>query len=79
MSFNLDCTSTIGDIACVYNFDSGSATLLVNYNGVSVVNQTISGSGTVTWNKGQSFPTTAQVTVTPTAATYSLQIGCPQT
>ena len=58
---------------------SGSATLLVNYNGVSVVNQTISGSGTVTWNKGQSFPTTAQVTVTPTAATYSLQIGCPQT
>ena len=79
VSFNLDCTSTIGDVACVYNFDSGSATLLVNYNGVSVVNQTISGSGTVTWNKGQSFPTTAQVTVTPTAATYSLQIGCPQT
>ena len=79
VTFNLDCTSIIGDVACVYNFDSGSATLLVNYNGVSVVNQTISGSGTVTWNKGQSFPTTAQVTVTPAAATYSLQIGCPQT
>ena len=78
-SFNIDCTSLIGDVACVYNFDSGSAVLLVNYNGVAVVNQTISGTGTVTWNKGQSFPTAAQVTITPTAATYSLSLGCPQT
>ena len=78
-SFNIDCTSLIGDIACVYDFDSGSAVLLVNYNGVVVVNQTISGTGTVTWNKAQSFPTAAQVTITPTAATYSLSLGCPAT
>ena len=79
VSFNIDCTSTIGDVACVYAFDAGTAVLLVNYNGTVVVNQTISGSGTVTWNKDQAFPVNAQVTITPTVATYSLTIGCPQT
>lgn len=79
LSFDVDCTSLIGDIACVYDFTSGSAVLVVNYNGTVVVNQTINGTGTVTWNKSSSFPTTAQVTITPTDATYSLFLGCPQT
>ncbi len=79
VSFNIDCTSLIGDIACVYSFDSGSAVLVVNYNGIVKVNQTISGSGTITWNKDQGFPTIAQITVTPSAATYSLNFGCPTT
>tara|TARA_R100000935_G_scaffold27742_3_gene47984 strand:+ start:4020 stop:8858 length:4839 start_codon:yes stop_codon:yes gene_type:complete len=77
--FDLNCTSTIGIVSVVYNFTAGSAVLLINYNGIDVVNQTISGTGTLTWNKNQAFPVGAQVTITPTAATYSVTIGCPST
>jgi hypothetical protein len=79
-SFNLDCSTLIGDVSVIHNVSVGSANITVNYNGIEVLNQVVTGSGTVSFNKPVNNPVTAKVTVTPVgASTYSMEFGCPST
>ena len=46
----------------------------------SVINQSITGSGTVSFNKNKANPATATVTITPSgSATYDITPNCPTT
>jgi hypothetical protein len=80
ISFDLDCSTLIGDVSILHNVSVGSANITVNYNGVEVLNQNVTGSGTVSFNKPVNNPIIAKVTVTPIGtATYSMEFGCPST
>ena len=80
ISFNLDCTTLIGDVSIDYAISSiNGVNISVNYNGVSVLNSNVVGSGSVSFSKSQTNPISAQVTITPLgAATYEMTFGCPQ-
>jgi len=79
-SFDLDCSTLIGDVSILHNVSIGSVNITVNYNGTEVLNQNVSGSSTVSFNKPVKNPTIAKVTVTPLGtATYEIEFGCPAT
>lgn len=76
LKFNLEYGKIIGEASFDYNFESGSAHILVEYNGEVVINQEISGTGSVSFNKNVVNPTTALVTITPEYATYNILSSC---
>ena len=80
ISFNLDCTTLIGDVSIDYAISSiDGVNISVDYNGVNVLNSNVLGSGSVSFSKSQTNPVLAQVTITPLeAATYEMTFGCPQ-
>ena len=74
--FNLEFGNVIGEASFDYNFENGSANVTVSYDGTTVVNEDVSGSGTLTFNKTKINPTFATVTITPEEATYVLISNC---
>jgi hypothetical protein len=74
--FNLEFGSVIGEASFDYNFENGSANVAVSYDGVTVINEVVSGSGTLTFNKTKVNPTFATVTITPEDATYVFVFNC---
>lgn len=77
ISFVIDFGNGYGNVDVSYGFDSGSADIVVNYNGVDVIDTTISGGpATLSFTKDQFDINTATVTVTPTAATFRLLVEC---
>ena len=80
ISFDLDCTSVIGEVDIDYDISSiNGVNISVDYNGVNVLNTNVLSSGTVSFTKSQTNPILAQVTITPIgAATYEMTFGCPQ-
>jgi len=80
ISFNLDCTTLIGDVSIDYAISSiNGVNISVDYNGVNVLNNNVVGSGSVSFSKSQTNPILAQVKITPLgAATYEMSFGCPQ-
>tara|TARA_R110000822_G_scaffold66265_4_gene161861 strand:+ start:2930 stop:7336 length:4407 start_codon:yes stop_codon:yes gene_type:complete len=80
ISFNLDCTTLIGDVSIDYAISSiDGVNISVDYNGVNVLNSNVLGSGSVSFSKSQTNPVLAQVTITPLGeTTYEMTFGCPQ-
>lgn len=80
ISFDLDCTSVIGEVDIDYDISSiNGVNISVDYNGVNVLNTNVLSSGTVSFTKSQTNPILAQVTITPIGeATYEMTFGCPQ-
>lgn len=74
--FNLEFGNVIGEASFDYNFENGSATVVVVYDGTTVVNEVVSGSGTLTFDKTKVNPTFATVTITPEEATYIFISNC---
>ena len=80
ISFDLDCTALTGEIDIDYDISSiNGVNISVNYNGFSVLNTDVSGTGTVSFIKSQTNPILAQITITPLgSSTYEMSFGCPQ-
>lgn len=76
LKFNLEYGKIIGEASFDYNFEGGSAHILVQYNGEVVIDDEISGSGSVSFNKDIINPTSALVTITPYYATYNILSNC---
>jgi len=75
-TFNVDLGSAIGTSTITYNVSQGSAVISVVYASSTVVNQTITGSGTIDFTKSDPETEQCTVTITPTNATFSLSVGC---
>ena len=80
ISFDLDCTTLIGDVSIDYAISSvNGVNISVVYNGVSVLDTNVLSTGSVSFTKSQTNPTLAQVTITPIeVASYEMSFGCPQ-
>ena len=79
-SYQVDFTTAQGIVTFNYNVSSGSVTLVVNWNGNNVISQSITGNGSLTFDKNLANPTTATVTITPTGtASYDITPSCPAT
>ena len=80
ISFDLDCTTLIGDVSIDYIISSANGVnISVVYNGVSVLDTNVLSTGSVSFTKSQTNPTLAQVTITPIGvASYEMTFGCPQ-
>lgn len=77
-SFLFEMPQTVGDVALDFNVTEGSISILVVYNSNDVINQVITGSGTLSFNKDLVFPDNATVTVTASSsASYSMTLNCP--
>lgn len=75
--YTVDLGDNVGDVDIDYNVSSGSVLVNVNYNGLTTINQTVTGSGVLSFSKDVLEITNAEVTITPTNATYNINIGCP--
>lgn len=67
-----------GDVDIDYGVTDGSLHVLVTYNGTDVIDQSVTGTGTLTFSKGQYNINECVVVLTPTSATYELDFGCVQ-
>ena len=74
--FNLEFGKIIGEASFDYDFESGSSNITVEYDGEIVVDEDVSGSGTITFDKTKINPTFATVTITPSEATYVFVSNC---
>ncbi len=74
--FNLEFGNVIGEASFDYNFENGGAYVIVEYDGEIVINESVAGSGTLTFNKSKVNPTFATVTITPDEATYVFISNC---
>jgi len=77
VSFDVELGTLIGETLFNYDFTQGSADLVVQYNGETVITTTMRGTDGVSFNKNSAFPTKAKVTITPTNATYTFTSNCP--
>ena len=74
----INLTTLIGDVQFDYNV-TGQVNITVEYNGIEVVNQDVSGIGFVTFTKNQNNPTNAKVVITPLQeSTYMIDFNCPE-
>ena len=75
----VDYGNVIGDVPVGYNISSGSITINVVWNGVSVTSGTLTGTGSYTWSKTLNTPTNAVVTVTAIggASSFIMNYNCP--
>ena len=79
VTYNVLLNEGTGDVDIDYEFDEGSATVVVSYNNVDVIDESISGTGTVTFTKSELLISDYTITITPTDATYSMTLGCADT
>ena len=77
-SLSINLSTIIGDVQFDYNV-TGQVNITIEWNGVEVVNQDVSGIGFVTFTKTQNNPTNANVVITPLEeSTYMIDFNCPQ-
>ena len=77
-SLSINLSTIIGDVQFDYNV-TGQVNITIEWNGVEVVNQDVSGIGFVTFTKDQNNPTNANVVITPLEeSTYMIDFNCPQ-
>ncbi len=78
-SYTLDLGQSQGVVTFTYTV-TGTVTLLVVWDGNSVINQSITGTSTVSFTKNTATPSTATVTITPSGtASFEITPSCPQT
>jgi hypothetical protein len=76
--FNVEVGSLIGDVVLDYNFSSGESEIVVRYNGIEVINETMTGSGSYMFSKTLIDPSIIEVEMYPVDATYSLLFNCAE-
>ncbi len=77
IEYQYDFGLLIGDSNIDYNLNSGSIIIQVLWNGNTYSSGTVSGSGTFTWSKTSSTPSTATIKITPqSTATGSVTPKC---
>ena len=76
INYRIDFGDKIGEASFDYDFESGSANIVVRYDGVNVINTTINGSGTLSFEKTKVSPKYATISIIPTAATYVFVSNC---
>jgi len=67
-----------GDVDIDYSVTSGSLHVLVTYDGTNVIDQSVTGTGTLTFSRDVFNVNDCVVVLTPTSATYELNFGCVQ-
>jgi hypothetical protein len=67
-----------GDVDIDYDVTAGSLHILVTYDGTDVIDQSVTGTGTLTFSRDQINVNECVVVLTPTSATYELDFGCVQ-
>jgi len=76
----IDFTNIIGNVIISVSNNSNNINIKVEYDGAVVIDQIVPpGGGVVNFNKPTSYPTTANVIVTPLSGTdtYSTKFNCP--
>ncbi|MGA1702534.1 MAG: hypothetical protein ACO372_03005, partial [Methylophilaceae bacterium] len=76
LNYNVGIEKISGIVDIDYSVSEGSVSIVVTYDGSEVINQSISGSGTLNFNADSYSVDTYNVTITPTNATYNLTFGC---
>lgn len=77
-SFTVDLGKVVGNTVINYQFFGGtSATIQVVYNEIIVVNELISGTGSVSFDKDDMVINEAIVTISSLDANYNLTVLCP--
>jgi len=77
--FNVEVGSIIGDVVIDYNVSIGSTDIVVKYNEVEVINDTITGSGSYTFSKTLVDPTVIEVEMSSEDDTsYSILFNCAE-
>jgi len=71
--------NVIGNVPVGYNISSGTITITVLWNGVTVTSGNLTGSGNYDWAKTLNTPTNAVVTVTSigAASSFVIDYNCP--
>jgi len=78
-TFEVELGRFLGDVSIDYNVSSGSADILVNYNGINVINEAIYGTGSSSFNKLSISPAKITVTISSEEETdYELLVNCPE-
>ena len=67
-AYTVDFGSTVGTGTINYSI-TGTATIVVTWNGINTSSGAVTGTGSFTWNKTAGSPNTAVVTITPAAGT----------
>lgn len=77
-TFEVELGKVLGDVSIDYNVSSGSADILVTYDGANVINEVISGIGSSSFSKESINPTKITVTISSEEETdYNLLVNCP--
>jgi hypothetical protein len=79
-------TTLIGPVDLDFNVTSGAVDVVVNWNGAEVLNSVgVTGQTQLTWDKTDSNPTNATITITPNttvqpgkSVNYSATFNCPE-
>jgi len=78
-SYTIDFGVSQGTVSFDYNI-TGTVTLNVVWDSATVINQSITGSGSVTFDKTKASPSNATVTITPSGtASFDITPECPVT
>ena len=78
-SYSIDFGASQGVVDFTFNV-TGTVTLFVVWDGSTVINQSITGSGTQSFTKNKSNPSTATVTITPSgSSSFDITPECPVT
>jgi len=79
VTYKVDCKDLVGNSTVSYSVTAGSVNISLTYDGVEEINSTVTGSGTLTFNKDNYELNTATLVITPTNATYEVTVGCVAT
>jgi hypothetical protein len=79
LTYTVSLDDIIGTSTITYAVTSGSVNVSLTYDGTEEVNSTVTGSGTLTFTKDNYNVNEATLVITPTSATYSLNVGCVAT
>ena len=79
ITYDVELGLVVGAVDVNYNIQLGGSVLIqVEWNGATVINSTVTGSGTLSFNKTANFPETATITLTPQGSTtYDITVECP--
>ena len=77
-SFIMNLGEIIGDVVIDYDFSNGAADIVVTYDGVEVIDETMTDDGSYSFSKYSADIDTINVSINPTSATYDLLINCPE-
>jgi hypothetical protein len=76
LTYTVSLDDVIGTSTITYAVTSGSVNISLTYDGTEDVNSTVTGSGTLTFTKDNYEVNEATLVITPTNATYSVNVGC---
>ena len=77
LTYTVNIGDYTADVPIDYNVTTGSVDVLVTYNGIDLINETITGTGQLLFTRDEYGVNECTITLTPSTATYELDFGCP--